>query len=194
MRQRFLILALFLVSLFPLSCKKSTDLVTEALVFPALPAKSKDTLRTIIEVLKHVETGNNPALVGDGGDSWGVLQIQWPAVQDVNRYYGTQYTHYQMFKPECAEEVAILYMKMGANLYRQRHGKEPSIEVLVRNHNGGIYQGYKNPKTKWYYRKYLIWKTRLYGLQISNTADHVPGLHRPSEVTSSPGKNERVWN
>lgn len=123
--------------------------------------RAGDDYTEIVEVLKYVESNNTSAAVGDGGDSWGVLQIQWAAVQDVNRYYGTQYTHQQMFKPECAEEVAILYMKMGADRYRKRYGEEPSVEVLVRNHNGGIYKGYRNPRTWKYYLKYLFWKRKL---------------------------------
>lgn len=115
----------------------------------------------IVEVLKYVETLNDPTAIGDGGDSWGVLQIQKGCVDDVNRYFGTNYTHKQMFNPACAEEVAILYMKMGAELYLKRHGQEPTEEVLVRNHNGGIYRGYRINATRKYYREYLKWKARL---------------------------------
>lgn len=121
----------------------------------AVRAESYDE---IIEVLKHVETNNRPEMIGDNGESYGVLQIQWAAVQDVNRYFGTHYTHDMMFQPECAEEVTKLYMQMGAELYAKRTGKQPTEEVLVRNHNGGIYQGYRIRATIPYYRKYLEFK------------------------------------
>lgn len=117
--------------------------------------------KEIIEVLKHVETNNQPELIGDNGDSYGVLQIQWRAVQDVNRYFGTNYTHDQMFRVECAEEVTSLYMQMGAELYEKRTGKQPTEEILVRNHNGGIYRGYKVKATLNYYQKYLRYKSKL---------------------------------
>lgn len=120
-----------------------------------------ERMEKIIEILKHVETNNRPDAIGDNGDSYGVLQIQWAAVQDVNRYFGTSYTHNQMFRPECAEEVALLYMRMGAELYRERHGKEPTEEVLVRNHNGGVYRGYRIRATIPYYRRYLKFKSKL---------------------------------
>lgn len=117
--------------------------------------------KEIVQVLKYVESYNNPSAIGDGGDSWGVLQIQKPAVDDVNRYFGTHYQHEDMFNEACAEEVAILYMRMGAELYKKRHGVEASEEVLVRNHNGGIYRGYRYRATKKYYRTYLEWKDRI---------------------------------
>lgn len=112
----------------------------------------------IVEVLKHVETNNRPDMIGDNGDSYGILQIQWRAVQDVNKHFDTNYSHEDMFQVECAEEVTILYMKMGAEHYRKKHGKEPTEEVLVRNHNGGIYKGYRVNATKKYYRRYLFYK------------------------------------
>lgn len=115
----------------------------------------------IVEVLKHVETLNQPDAIGDNGDSYGVLQIQWGCVQDVNRYFGTKYTHKDMFNVACAEEVTKLYMQMGAELYLKRTGKHPTDEVLVRNHNGGIYRGYRIKATLPYYRKYLRWKHQL---------------------------------
>lgn len=115
----------------------------------------------IVEVLKYVETLNDPTAIGDGGDSWGVLQIQEAAVDDVNRYFGTHYQHSDVFDVVCAEEVTILYMKMGAELYFKRYGIEATDEVLVRNHNGGIYRGHRINATKKYYREYLKWKTRL---------------------------------
>lgn len=118
-------------------------------------------LANIVEVLKYVETNNQPELVGDGGDSWGVLQIQKACVNDVNRYFGTNYQHKDMFNPACAEEVTILYMKMGAELYLKKYNKKPTEEVLVRNHNGGIYQGYRIKATQKYYREYMKWKARL---------------------------------
>lgn len=124
----------------------------------------------IVEVLKYVETDYRSDAIGDNGDSYGILQIQWRAVQDVNKYFGTNYTHKQMFQPKCAEEVAILYMRMGAELYIKRTGKQPTEEVLVRNHNGGIYKGYRVKATLKYYRRYLFYKQYL---QLKNQINSI---------------------
>ena len=115
----------------------------------------------IIHVLKYVETLNEPSAVGDNGDSFGVLQVQRAVVMDVNRYFNTNYRHKDMFDEVCAEEVTILYMKMGSELYFKKYEECPTEEVLVRNHNGGIYRGYRINATITYYNEYLRWKKRL---------------------------------
>jgi len=112
----------------------------------------------IVRVLKYVESSNDSYAIGDGGNSLGVLQIGKAVVLDVNIYYGTHYHHYDMFDEACAIKVTILYMKMGAKRYFKKYGIHATEEVLVRNHNGGIYQGYHIETTKEYYRRYLKWK------------------------------------
>ena len=131
------------------------------ILFTTFAVKAED-YSEIIEVLKYVETLNQPDAIGDNGDSYGVLQIQWRAVQDVNRYFGTGYKHDDVFQVECAEEVTKLYMQMGAELYVKKYDKQPTDEVLVRNHNGGIYRGHRIKATLPYYRKYLKFKQLLF--------------------------------
>jgi len=125
----------------------------------SLALSARESLDEIMEVLKYVESSNDPRAIGDGGDSYGVLQIQKACVDDVNRYFGTHYTHDDMFQVECAEEVFKLYATMGIKRYIKKYGVEPSAEVIVRNHNGGIYQGHRVNATKEYYIKYKLWKT-----------------------------------
>lgn len=116
-------------------------------------------LDEVMEVLKYVESLNDPEAIGDGGDSYGVLQIQEACVEDVNRYYGTYYTHEDMFQVECAEEVFKLYAQMGIDRYVKKYRVMPTVEVIVRNHNGGIYRGYRIKATEKYYRRYKMWKS-----------------------------------
>lgn len=130
-------------------------------LFITTMTNAKESLDEIMEVLKYVETGNDPTLIGDKGTSYGVLQIQEAVVIDVNRRYGTHYTHEDMFQVECAEEVFKLYAQMGIERYCTKYGKEATAEVIIRNHNGGIYQGYRINATKKYYRRYKLWKAIL---------------------------------
>lgn len=122
---------------------------------------SAEDLDEVMEVLKYVETLNDPSAVGDGGGSYGVLQIQAACVEDVNRYYGTKYTHDDMFNVACAEEVFKLYSKMGIQRYIKKYGVEPTTEDIVRNWNGGIYQGHYINATRKYYKKYIKWSAIL---------------------------------
>lgn len=123
-----------------------------------------DELQDIMEVLKYVESNHDPQSVGDNGSSYGILQITRACVEDVNRHYGTHYRHEDMFQVECAEEVFLLYAKMGMDRYCDKYGREATEEVVVKNHNGGIYRGYRIKATDRYYRKYLDRKKLIHNM------------------------------
>ena len=116
-------------------------------------------LDSISSVLKHVETNHNPALVGDGGRAFGILQIHKGAIMDVNRRYGTYYTHQDAFDVVCSEEIFRLYIGLGIEIYQRKNNCQyPSVEQIVRMWNGGIYRGHIKSSTIRYYKKYLKYK------------------------------------
>jgi len=115
-------------------------------------------LTPIRDVLKECETNNNPTEVGDGGRAKGVLQIHKGAISDVNRRFGTSYTHDEMFVEECAEEVFELYMIIGQEYFCKRYGRDMTEEDVVRGWNGGIYNGWRNKRTLKYWKRYLRFK------------------------------------
>jgi len=112
-------------------------------------------LTSIMSILKQVETNNNPDSIGDNGRSYGVLQIQRSVLRDVNRVYGTEYCHEDMFSEKASEEVFMLYMCLGKEKFLKKHCRFPTEEQMVRMWNGGIYKGYTYKQTKLYYKKYL---------------------------------------
>lgn len=112
-------------------------------------------LTHIMSILKTVETNNNPDSIGDNGRSYGILQIQRSVLSDVNRIYGTEYYHEQMFSEKASEEVFKLYMCYGREVFLKKHCRFPTEEEMVRMWNGGIYKGYTYNQTKKYYKKYL---------------------------------------
>ena len=113
------------------------------------------TLVSIMSILKTVETNNNSDSIGDNGRSYGILQIQTSVLSDVNRIYGTEYYHEQMFSEEASEEVFKLYMCYGREVFLKKYCRFPTEEEMVRMWNGGIYKGYTYNQTKKYYKKYL---------------------------------------
>lgn len=119
---------------------------------------TKSDLLEIADVLKEVETNNNPDAIGDGGKAFGVLQIHEACILDVNRFYGTEYTHEDAKDPDIAEDIFIKYIQVGIKLYKQRCGYAPSDREIVRMWNGGIYRGYEYKSTKPYLAKYLKYK------------------------------------
>ncbi len=119
-------------------------------------------LTSIMSILKQVETNGDINAVGDNGRSYGILQIQRSVLSDVNRIYGTDYRHNDMFYEEASEEVFVLYLCYGKEVFLKKHCRFPTEEELVRMWNGGIYKGYTYKETKQYYKKYLSVKERIF--------------------------------
>lgn len=117
-------------------------------------ADSKVNLNKIADVLQEMESNNNPEAIGDGGLALGVLQIHEGVVLDVNRHYGTEYTHEDAKKPKIAKDLFVKYISLGIKLYKKRCGNSPSDYDVVRMWNGGIYRGYEYESTLVYLEKY----------------------------------------
>ena len=118
-------------------------------------------LTSIMSILKTVETNNDVDAIGDNGTSYGILQIQRSVLSDVNRIYDTNYKHINMFSEKASEEVFMLYLCYGKEVFLRKHCRFPTEEEMVRMWNGGIYKGYTYNQTKSYYQKYLDVKQRI---------------------------------
>jgi len=138
---------------------KRLTLFTLLLFTTMVIANSK--LPEIRDTLKWVETNHDPHAIGDGGASYGILQIKQIAIDDVNRKFGTSYKHEDAFKIKCAEEIFTLYISMWADHLEKKEGREATIEDMVRIWNGGP-RGYKKSSTINYYYKYLKYKKNGY--------------------------------
>lgn len=130
-------------------------LLVGILIFPTMAFNTnKETLLEIADVLKEVESNNNPEAVGDGGLAFGNLQIHKACIIDVNRYYGTTYTHEDAKNPVISEDIFVKYLSLGIKLYKKRCGNAPSEDEIVRMWNGGIYKGHTYKSTLGYLNKY----------------------------------------
>lgn len=117
-------------------------------------------LKQIRTVLEQVESNGDAKAIGDNGKAYGILQIHKVCVDDINRYYNTDYTHQDAFDEICSEEMFNLYIGMGIELYTKKHGKLPTEEQVVRFWNGGVYTGHKRDTTIKYYKRYLKFKKK----------------------------------
>lgn len=127
-----------------------------------LCADTSPNITHIMEVLKQVESRGNTKAIGDSGRAYGILQIHNICVKDVNRLYGTNYSHSDAFDEVCSEEIFTLYLSKGIEFYKKKHGKHPTEKDIVRMWNGGIYSGYRKNSTLGYYKKYLKFKDYVY--------------------------------
>lgn len=128
------------------------------LIFSLSSVCNAGNYSSIIDVLKEVETNNNIDAIGDNGKAFGILQIHKICIDDVNRYYNTNYTHQDAFNEDCAEEIFRKYINIGVGIYIRKYNKFPSEKDIVRMWNGGVYKGYLRKSTLKYYRRYLRFK------------------------------------
>jgi len=112
-----------------------------------------------IDALVQVESGGNVNAIGDGGASFGCLQIQRGVIADVNRVYKTHYSHIDAFDKRKAESICRKYLSYWGKHYEKVTNKTATLEILARIWNGGP-NGYKKAQTIAYWNKV---REKLYG-------------------------------
>ena len=128
------------------------------LLFVTGTANAK-SINEIAHILKYVESEHNLDAKGDNDMSWGILQIQLNAIKDVNRKYGTTYTHQDAFDESCAEEIFELYIEMWTEHLEKKEERAATEEDIVRIWNGGP-RGWKRSGTLGYLKKYKKYKEK----------------------------------
>jgi len=58
-----------------------------------------------LEAIRQVESGGDDDVIGDNGKAYGSLQIHDICVREVNRLYGTSFTHQDAFDREKADSI-----------------------------------------------------------------------------------------
>jgi len=104
-------------------------------------------MRSLLDAIREVETGNHPAphsAVGDGGRSLGPYQIGWRYWRDS----GVAGQYQSVRNPTYAERVILAYWKRYCPAALARR----DWQVLARIHNGGP-TGHRDRDTLAYWRK-----------------------------------------
>ena len=108
----------------------------------------------ILFVIAMVESGGNPTPPdGVNGMEFGMYQITSAYVEDVNRIYGTTYSHEDARDRKTAELIVVRYLRYWANRYEINTGKRAAAEDYFRLHNGGCHFWKKKHKTDGYVEK-----------------------------------------
>ena len=105
---------------------------------------------SLLRAITYVESRGDNSAVGDGGLAYGSLQIHRGVVLDVNRVYGTNYTHRDAFDRASAVDMFHKYLAIYA--VERRLGREPTREDKARIWNGGP-NGFKKDVTRRYWAK-----------------------------------------
>lgn len=114
------------------------------------PLTTKAADARLINALVQVESSGRDKVVGDAGKAYGALQIHASMVEDVNRIYGTTYTHKDMFDRNKAIDVCHKYLAFYGS--EKRLGHVPTPEDHARIWNGGP-AGWKRKATQGYWAK-----------------------------------------
>lgn len=104
----------------------------------------------LIPALIQVESSGRDHVTGDNGQAIGPLQIHRVLLEDVNRIYGTTYTHKDMFNRVKAVDVCKKYLTFYGS--EKRLGRPPTTEDYARIWNGGP-NGWNRKATIRYWQK-----------------------------------------
>lgn len=104
----------------------------------------------LIAALTQVESNGKANAIGDSGRAKGILQVWQVVIVDVNRAYGTRYTHDDAFNPVAARDICRKYIDLYAT--SKRLGRAVTDEDRARIWNGGP-SGWKKPSTLKYWAK-----------------------------------------
>ena len=105
---------------------------------------------SLLRAITYVESRGDNSAIGDGGLAYGSLQIHRGVVLDVNRVYGTNYTHRDAFDRAAAVDLFHKYLAIYA--VERRLGRVPTREDKARIWNGGP-NGYRKDATVGYWQK-----------------------------------------
>ena len=120
--------------------------------------------QAFLKALANVETRNNPDAVGDvkmKNKAYGKYQIRQPAVDDVNRAFGTSYRAEDGRDPAKADDIASKYLDVLEKSWKRANpGKKPTPIDLARMWNGGP-TGYAKENTEDYGRRFAAALSRV---------------------------------
>ena len=103
-----------------------------------------------IMALADVESGRDNLAIGDNGKAFGLLQIHQWVIDDVNAFWGTNYTYHDAFNRKHAIDICRLYLTYWCTT--DRLGVIPTLEHYARCWNGGP-RGYLKDSTLGYWEK-----------------------------------------
>lgn len=88
-----------------------------------------------------VESSGDDSAVGDNGKSLGCLQIQVAIIEDVNRWYKTDYKSYDRLNRTKSKGICKLWLTRRMRDAEKATGNPQNYEMAFRLWNGG-YRGY----------------------------------------------------
>lgn len=117
-----------------------------------LEAKMTKLLDILLPALMIVESGGDPAAIGDKGLAIGAYQIHRAYWTDGTESLKVQWPYSDAYRADRAAKVVRAYLLRYGRAYERKTGRKATLEVLARLHNGGP-AGWKKHATVKYWKK-----------------------------------------
>ncbi len=119
--------------------------VLSLLAYASLCGTNGDRYARLLPAIEQVESGSDPAAIGDGGKAVGILQIHTVLVDDANRIAGERRWTY-------ADRLDADKSRAMFRTYSDHYSRGKSDEVVARRWNGGP-RGDSKAATSGYWNK-----------------------------------------
>lgn len=120
----------------------------------AFPQNSLVSVYDILAII-CVESAGNPNAIGDEGKSFGLMQVSVPALIDVNKSLGTNYTQQHLLIPEINVKIGSHYLQLCFKRAVQEKAKD--IKFLgYRKYNAGIGRATEKNTISTHYAKVVL--------------------------------------
>lgn len=111
----------------------------------------------LLNAIARVESNNNPRAEGDRDKNGnpraiGMYQIWKIYVDDVNRMSSKKFTYEDRWDARKSREMVRIYIAFYSRHYKRTTGREATVEVMARIHNGGP-SGWRKDETRSYWKK-----------------------------------------
>ena len=86
--------------------------------------------KKLLDALIEKESGGNPNAIGDNGWAIGILQAHKKVVDDVNTFYGLNFSYDDRLNPEKSKIICILYVTYWVNHWISKSVllREPTVQ------------------------------------------------------------------
>ena len=108
----------------------------------------------LLDAISMVESsgGKNPKAFTKKTACWGEYQIKNCVIKDVNRFYGTRYTHSDAFDPIKSRDICFKYLDWWGDYFEKKTGIKPTSRTYTRIWNQG-YTGMNRKSAIRYWEK-----------------------------------------
>jgi len=137
--------------------KRAILLVVFTSIFGSSVANAGTNRYVRMDIIRHIESGNNPRAWNKHEDGRGLYQINPVCLKEYNNFHSLKYTKDDLWNPEVNSKIAIWYVEVRIPQLLRHYKQEVNTRNIIICYNAGIravLKGYVPVTTKQYLVKY----------------------------------------